>query len=207
MAYVLVADADVQRIAACLAAIHPHKLSVVVAHSRADADGFLQRLGAPALLVVDLSLPEEDGFGLIESLREADVTRPEIVAWASSRALREFAAHRLAGLNVRIVAGTAAATVLPATIERASKGNARDAVEASTPQETPEEVHQTIAALSAKARQLCGTAGAAVYLRAQGDGASSIRELDLRRTRAAVGCRHAARRELDSRHGRNGDPS
>ena len=73
-----------------------------------EALGILHRFGPPVLLITDLSLPRKDGFAVIEAVREQDEGRSEIIAWSAVRELREFAAHRLGGLHVRILSGTAA---------------------------------------------------------------------------------------------------
>src|SRR5439155_13195281 len=121
--YVLVADADVERTAVCLESIKAFKVGVLVARDGEEALGILHRFGPPALLVTDLSLPRKDGFAVIDAVRDIDSGRTEIIAWAL-RDLREFAAHRLAGLNVKILSGTVAPAVLRGAIERALRGSA-----------------------------------------------------------------------------------
>jgi len=70
--YVLVADADVPRTAACIESIEPFKVGVRVARDGEEAIGILQRFGPPILLITDLSLPRKDGFAVIEALRGTD---------------------------------------------------------------------------------------------------------------------------------------
>src|SRR5262249_35847260 len=80
---------------------------------------------------------------------------------------REFAAHRLAGLNVRILGASVAAAVLRGAIERALKGGA--AVQAPADRApTADEIHRTINDLSESARRVMKTAGVAVYVKAPG---------------------------------------
>src|SRR5205814_8421565 len=49
-------------------------------------------------------------------------SRTEIIAWSALRELREFASHRLAGLNVKVLSATAAPGILRGAIERALRG-------------------------------------------------------------------------------------
>ena len=170
-AYVLVADTDVQRTAACVVeAIKAFNVGVLVARDGEEAVGILQRFGPPILLITDLSLPGKDGFAVIEALRDIDRGRAEIIAWSSFRDLREFASNRLAGLSVRILSGSVAPAVLRGAIERALRSGA-GATAPPSPSSAPtaEDIHQTMTELSEKARQLCGTAGVAVYLKGARD--------------------------------------
>src|SRR6185369_2475339 len=87
----------------------------------------LARRGTPSLLIVDLSLPRQDGvpdgltdgFAVIDAIAAADRGRVAMIVWSSSRELREFAVHRLAGLQVRILGGAVAPSVLRHSIEAA----------------------------------------------------------------------------------------
>src|SRR5439155_14235208 len=82
LSYVLVADADVQRTAACVESIKAFNLGVLVARDGEEALGILRRFGAPILLITDLTLPRKDGFALIEAVRDIDGGRTEIIAWS-----------------------------------------------------------------------------------------------------------------------------
>ena len=167
LSYVLVADADVQRTAACLESIKPFAVGALVARDGDEAGGILQRFGPPILLLIDLSLPRKEALTLIEIVRSADRGRTGIIAWSSSRELREFAAHRLAGLNVHVLGGAVAPAVLRGAIERVLRRGT--ATQTSPPPSTTladAGVHQTMTELAEKARQLCGAAGVAVYLKA-----------------------------------------
>lgn len=170
LSYVLVADTDDQRTAACLESIKTSKVGVLVARNGEEAVGILQRFGPPMLLIIDLSLPGKDGFAVIEALRGVDRGRAEIIAWSSSRELREFASNRLAGLSVRILGGSVSPAVLRGAIERALRSGA-GATGPSSPSSAPtaDDIHQAMTELSEKARQLCGTAGVAVYLKGAQD--------------------------------------
>jgi diguanylate cyclase (GGDEF)-like protein len=176
--YALVADADPQRIDECLASIRPFKIDAVVARDSREAVAVLARLGAPSLLIVDLSLPRQDGvpdgltdgFAVIDAIAAADRGRVAMIAWSSRRELREFAVHRLAGLQVRILGGTAAPSVLRSAIEASFPNplTQKAAVE-SAAEDTGSDVHESMADLSDKAQRLCGTAGVAVYLKGPDD--------------------------------------
>lgn len=169
LSYVLVADADLQRTAACLESIKAFNVGVLVARHGDEALGILQRFGPPILLITDLSLPRKDGFAVIEALRDLDGGTTPIIAWSALRELREFASHRLAGLNVRILNGAVAHGVLRGAIERALKdGVGTPRPSGSPPAPTVDEIHRTMSEAAARARELCATAGVAVYLKAPG---------------------------------------
>ena len=68
LSYVLVADANVQRAAACLDAIKPFSVGTLVARDGDEAVRILERFGPPILLIIDLSLSRKDGFAVIETL-------------------------------------------------------------------------------------------------------------------------------------------
>jgi diguanylate cyclase (GGDEF)-like protein len=163
LAYVIVADALEARIAVCLAALKPYNLGVLVARNGEEALGLLRRFGAPVLLVVDLSLPAPDGFAVIEAVRQGS-GRTEIIAWSSLRGQREFAIHRLRD-HVRVLGAAASPGVVRRVIERAlvSRGTGDSAARTLDP------VEEIMGALATRARVLCRTAGAAVYLKAAGE--------------------------------------
>jgi diguanylate cyclase (GGDEF)-like protein len=164
LAYVIVADTQEPRIAACLSALKPYNLGVLVARNGDEALGLVRRFGAPVLLIVDLSLPAPDGFSVIDAARQAP-GRTEIIAWSSLRGLREFAVHRLRGDHVRVLSGGAAPAVVHRVIDRAL-GSRATGESAGPPADHIEEM---MSALAAKAQTLCRTAGAAVYLKAAGE--------------------------------------
>jgi diguanylate cyclase (GGDEF)-like protein len=163
LAYVIVADACEPRIDVCLAALKPYSLGVLVARNGDEALGLLRRFGPPVLLLVDLSLPGQDGFAVIDAARQAG-THTEIIAWSSLRGLREFAAHRLRGDRVRVLGGGAATAVVQKAIARALGGRGHGETR------TFDQIEAMMGALAAKARSICRTAGAAVYLKAPDEG-------------------------------------
>lgn len=168
--YVLVAGAHVERTVECLESIKPFNVDVRVARDGEEALEILRRAGPPALLIADLSLSRQDGFAVIEALRSIDGGRAEIIAWSPLREIREFAAQRLAGLNVRVLGGEPAPAILRRAIERALRpSSVGDTSSAFPPALSADDIYQTMTELSEKARQLCGTAGVAVYWKAAGE--------------------------------------
>ncbi|HVH30029.1 MAG TPA: diguanylate cyclase [Vicinamibacterales bacterium] len=168
LSYVLIADPNVQRVAACLDAVKPFKLGVLIARDGEEAIKVLERFGPPVLLITDLSLPGKDGFALIEALRRHQ-GHGDVIAWSPLPELREFAAQRFAGLRVRTLRGTVGVPVIHGAIARAL-----GRVEAGTPPVGPERapgVHLTPEAMRElvdKARSVSATAGVAVYLKGSG---------------------------------------
>lgn len=167
--YVLVADANAPRTAACLESLEPFGLEVHVARHGNEADSLLQQFGPPVLLITDLALPPRDGFALIEAVRDIDRGRAEFIAWSSSRALREFAAHRLAGLNVRVFGTRIAPDVLRRAVGRALRGVATGELPSGPPDPPADDVQEVMTAVSEEARRLCGTPGVAVYVKTPGE--------------------------------------
>jgi diguanylate cyclase (GGDEF)-like protein len=164
LAYVIVADTLEPRIAVCLAALKPYNLGVLVARNGDEALGLVRRFGAPVLLIVDLLLPAPDGFAVIEAARQGP-GQTEIIAWSSVRGLREFAAHRLRGDHARVFGGRVAPNVIQRAIERALSNRwTGDSIARPL-----DPVDEMMSALAAKARALCRTAGASVYLKAPGE--------------------------------------
>jgi GGDEF domain-containing protein/CheY-like chemotaxis protein len=162
---VLIADASVERAALCLESLRPFRIGTVIARHGDEAGRLLDRLGPPVLLIVDLSLSRTDGFALIEAVRARDKMRTEILAWSASRALREFAASRLAGLDVHVFSASSPAPVVVGAITRALQ---RRAAAPANPPIRPEDFDRVVAQLADKASRLCGTPGVAVYVRVPG---------------------------------------
>jgi diguanylate cyclase (GGDEF)-like protein len=158
--YVLLVDADLERAQACLDAIRPFGIDVHVADAAKEALGMVTMHGLPRLLVIDLQAAPADGFATIDAARQTDWAG-EVIAWAPSRAVREFAAHRFKERPIHLFAREAAARVGRAAIERALR-----APQSGAAGRVDEE---TAASLLASAQRLCGAAGAAVYLRPPGE--------------------------------------
>ncbi len=187
--YVLIADADAARTDACLASVRTFQIGSLVARDAEEALGILQRMGPPVLLIADLSLPRPDGFTVIEALRGADRGRMKIIAWSSSRALREFAANRFAGMEVRVLGGAVAPDVLSRVIgqslqslegrggDRAQEDRRGDEdrderrgewIESDEDAQSADAAQRRAVELSEEARRLCGAAGVAVYFKTPG---------------------------------------
>ena len=163
--FVLIADASGPRAAACMDAIRPYNLGVLVARDGAAAIRILERIGPPRLLIADLSLSQQDGFAVIEALRGVDTGRTRTIAWSSTRELREFAVSRLGKSDVRVLSGSVAPHVIRAAIERAlDSGPAALSVDAASSASAADE-DLTPGELSDRARHCCDVPGVAVYLR------------------------------------------
>lgn len=165
--YVLIADADERRVEACIAAIKPHRHGALVAANTDEATGILERFGAPLLLFTDILLPPQGGFALIEAVRRIETGRTGIIAWASARALREFALCQLAGLHVRVLRGSAPAPVIRSLVGRLLNGSPHPAERSDddSEPELPSPAEDMVDWLQVRAREICGTPGIAVYMR------------------------------------------
>jgi diguanylate cyclase (GGDEF)-like protein len=165
LAYVIVADTLESRIEVCLAALKSYSLGVLVARNGDEALGLIRRFGAPVLLIVDLSLPGPDGLAVIDAACHAG-GRTGIVAWSTIRGLREFAANQLRGDHVRVLRGSTAPGVVQRAIVRVL--GSREVNDTTTLR--AERIEEAMGALAAKARSICRTAGAAVYLKPPDEG-------------------------------------
>jgi len=164
--YVLIADTDERRIAACIAAIKPHRYGALVAANTDEALRILDRFGAPLLLFTDIVIPPQGGFALIEAVRGLQPARTGIVAWASARGVREFALCHVADLHVRVLRATAPATVIRSLVNTMLTGpaphhNGGGDSESSVPSPAEDLVDW----LQTRAREICRTPGIAVYMR------------------------------------------
>ncbi len=164
--YVLVADAREDRASFCRQAVSGLQHGLLITRDGEQAMRAITQFGTPALLIVDLALPSEAGFSVIEAVRRDQRRHAPIIAWTSSRAMREYAASRLTGLDVHVIADTASPATMRAAIvhvlepERAGAPAVRGA---------PDSLRKKMADLVNRAQQLCGTPGVAIYLRAPGD--------------------------------------
>lgn len=170
--YVLVADTNQERAALCMEAIKPFKLGLLIARSGSQAVGLIERFGPPVLLIVDLKPPNIDGFAVIEALNAGrDGRDTDIIAWSSSRDIREYAASRLGGQKARVLSGSASPVTIRAAIERALRRHA-DPRPPAAPEPgsiNPEDLQVIMAGISDQVRQRCRQPGVAIYLRAPGD--------------------------------------
>jgi diguanylate cyclase (GGDEF)-like protein len=178
MSYVLVADADANRTAACVEKLSALGAGARTAKSVEEAIATFRNHGAPSLLVVDLALPLEGGLAVVKALSALSSLstlstggRPQtaIVAWAASRGIREFARRQLEGTDAHIVSGGARVQMLQGILERLLHRGRTIPFGLAPASPTHSAAHDPINDLSQKTRQLCGTAGVAVYLRAAGE--------------------------------------
>ena len=164
--YVLVADTRADRASFCRDAISGLQRGLLITHDGEQAVRAIDQFGTPAMLIVDLAMPAQQGFDVIDAVRRDERRRSPIIAWTSTRAMREYAASRLSGLNVHLIADTASPTTMRAAIRRLL-----DPEGAGAPpmRGEPDVLRKRIAALANRAQQLCGTPGVAIYVRAAGD--------------------------------------
>lgn len=170
--YVLVLDSQTERVSSCLQSVTPFRVGFLVARDGAQAAGIIARFGAPLLLVVDLGPPGDDGFALIDRLRDAHGDHSAVIAWAASRELREYASAHLNGGEAHVLAATAALPTIRLAIAHCLERKlARvDATgEKPPPRWTAEQVHRVTSELNYRAQQISPAPGVAVYLRAPGE--------------------------------------
>jgi CheY-like chemotaxis protein len=174
LAYVLVADGDAERTATALNVLKPFRIAVLVARDGPQALDTIRRFGSPMLLLIDISLPGGDGFEILDAARVEASRRTEIVAWTPPQ-FPTPAAERLARLNARMLGPTAAKhgdgdSLLTAAIEEALLRVAPERVAAAATAPHPSSyVDRLMRGLAESARLLCGTSGAAIYLKALGE--------------------------------------
>ena len=164
----LVADANQERAAFCHESVSGAGLGLLIARDGEQAVRALERFGPPLLLIVDLALPIKDGFDVIEVVRRDERRRSEIVAWAASREMREYASARLHGLDAHVISDTAPRATMRAAIAHAiePKDDARRRHRLGA---EPDDLRQRMSDLSNRARQLCGTPGVGIYMKIPGE--------------------------------------
>ena len=172
LSYVLIADANSGRARAALETVKRFKVAILVARDGFQAIETVRRFGAPKLLIVDLSLPRKDGIAVIDAARGEPNRTTEIVAWAD-REPSQFAGERLSRMKVRTLRGPVSDVALSEAIESALERVALErvpitAVSVADP-EPSQYLDRLMRGLAESARLLCGTAGAAVYVRALGE--------------------------------------
>jgi diguanylate cyclase (GGDEF)-like protein len=172
LSYVLIADANGARVKSALETVRRFKVAILVARDGLQAIEIVRRFGAPKLLVVDLSLPRKDGIAVIDVARGEPNRTTEIVAWAD-REPSQFAGERLSRMKVRTLRGpvsdVALAEAIESALERMALERAPVTATATADPEPSQYLDRLMRGLAESARLLCGTAGAAVYVRALGE--------------------------------------
>lgn len=166
--YALIADTNRERTIQCTDAIQPFRLGVLIARSSAQAIGLIEQFGAPALLLVDLTLPDGGGWPVVDAAANARTPRvPKIIAWSGSRGLREYAASHLKGQDARVLGGTASADTIRAAIARALGTPDGDRHTGGIATETPRDsdFQREVTRLSERVRAATSQPGLAIYLR------------------------------------------
>jgi diguanylate cyclase (GGDEF)-like protein len=161
--YVLVAGMSESRAESCASIIEPLGIKVAIARSSSAALSTLQHLGPPVALIIDVT-PHTDGFALIDAVPE---DQTEIVLWATSRDVTEYAAARLRGRNARVLSSAAPASVLRSTLEKMLSRHARGVAVPSVA--AARDAGKIIDALVEQTRRHCDAPGVAVYVKAPGD--------------------------------------
>jgi diguanylate cyclase (GGDEF)-like protein len=169
MSYVLVADTDANRTALCLELLDPLAASARTARSVEDALNIVHLHGTPAVLIVDLALPGDGGFAVIDGIPANRREQTSIIAWASNEGMREFARHHLAGTDAHILSGAVRFGVLESVLHRLLGRPAAAGAADVEPVLPADDADAEMTALSHRARQLSTTAGVAVYARAPGE--------------------------------------
>lgn len=170
--YVLVVDSEAERASFCLQCVAPFRVGFLVARDGAQAAGIIDRFGPPLLLVIDLSVSSSDGFELVDRLRDRHGDRSEVVAWAASRDMREYAGARLSRHDVHVIAGDAARSTIKGAIEHCLERRVEAEPEsevAASPTWSPEQLQRVMAELTYRVQHLVNTPGVAVYLRGPGE--------------------------------------
>ena len=144
-------------------------LGLLIARDGEQAIRAIERFGPPLLLIVDLALPVKDGFAVIEAVRRGEGQRSEVLAWAGSREMREYASARLQGFDIHVISDTAPRATMRAAIAHAiePKDVADDDSANAGPE--PDDLRQRMSDLSNRARQLCGTPGVGIYMKVPGE--------------------------------------
>jgi diguanylate cyclase (GGDEF)-like protein len=139
--YVLIAISNVNRAAAVRTiAAETLRLETIVVRDGDDAVQEITRRGAPAVLVVDLSLPRVDGFTIVRKLRRQMQDRSTHVVVVSAHESLRVAARELS--QTLGISG-----ILPLDADRAT---IRDAILAGTAQQIVEKTPQESAAAASR---------------------------------------------------------
>jgi CheY-like chemotaxis protein len=163
--YILIVDTDRDRIGRAArecADVLPAQL--VIVRNGDDAVRMLTQFGPPALLIAALSLPGRDGLSVIDALRRVDESAG-VIAWAADRELREYAACRLGSGHTKVLGPAASPAVLRKCLDSMLHRD-DDATDERRGASTDERFVENWSDLAARAQQLLGVAGSAVYAKA-----------------------------------------
>ena len=163
--YILIVDTDAERIDAAVRGCgQALAVPTVVARNVDDAIRILLQFGPPAVLMVSLALPHQDGVSVIESLRRVDADAP-VIAWAADREVREYAANLLAGTRAKVLSRAWSAAVCRRCVDALLQPDVTS--NGSTAAAVPE-VGENWLHLAERARQRLGVIGAASYTKVSG---------------------------------------
>jgi len=168
--YLLIADTDADRIARTVReCAEAAPMPVMIARDGDDAIRMLSQFGPPRLLIAALSLPVRDGLSVIDALRRIDESTG-VIAWATDRELREYAAYRLGSSHAKLLGPAVSSAVLRRCIDSMlhPRDRAEDEEGAGAPSGDSERVEENWSDLAARAQRQLGVAGAAVYSRTGG---------------------------------------
>jgi diguanylate cyclase (GGDEF)-like protein len=166
--YALIADTNHERSLLCTDAIKPFWLGVLIARSSQQAIRVIEQFGAPALLLVDLALPDAGGLPVVDAAAKAVTSRvPRIIAWSGSRELREYATSHLKGQHARVLSSTASAHTIRTAIERVlgGAGGGQPTGDGTTETLPTTDFRRVITRLSERVRAATTLPGLAIYLR------------------------------------------
>ena len=162
--YVLIVDTDADRIAAAVRGCGDAlPMPTLVARNGDDAIRILQQFGPPAVLMAALTLPDRDGFAVIESLRRID-DNAAVIAWAGDRELREYAANWLAGTRAKVLGRALSPAVCQRCVQTLCGDDARLVPTVSS----VDRCEENWLDLAESARRRLRVAGAAAYTKVCG---------------------------------------
>jgi GAF domain-containing protein/GGDEF domain-containing protein len=163
--YILIVDTDAERIDAAVRGCgEALAVPTVVARNVDDAIRILLQFGSPAVLMVSLAVPDQDGLSVIESLRRVDPDAP-VIAWAADRDVREYAANLLAGTRAKVLSRAWSAAVCRRCVDALLQ---RDATSNGSTLAAMAAVGENWLHLAETARQRLGVIGAAAYTKVLG---------------------------------------
>jgi hypothetical protein len=164
--YVLIVDTDADSIAAAVRGTGDAlPMPTLVARNGGDAIRILEQFGAPVVLMVALALPDRDALSVIESLRHID-GNAAVIAWASDRGLREYAASQLAHTRTKVLGRALSPAVCRRCVDALLQG--RETTGALTTSDVVKDVEENWLELAERARQRLAVAGAAAYTKVRG---------------------------------------